>query len=258
MASTTFVDNSSIIYASWLNDINATTYNGTFISSTITPSNLVCNGSVSGTGFTGLVNNTLSAPGQIGNGTPNTGAFTTLSATTPVAVSSGGTGLSTLIANNVILGNGTSAPSFVAPSTTGNVLTSNGTTWISSVPVTGGMTLLGTITTTSGTSQSLTGLTLTGYKQIQCQLNGASISSSGSIQINAKAIMSATTSNVYGIVLIDLTTGYFSANTGDLGGTGTSATFVNNSGLTTASTSITFTASAGTFDNGSILVYGVR
>jgi len=82
MASTTFVDNSSIIYASWLNDINATTYNGTFISSTITPSNLVCNGSVSGTGFTGLVNNTLSAPGQIGNGTPNTGAFTTLSATT--------------------------------------------------------------------------------------------------------------------------------------------------------------------------------
>lgn len=79
MASTTFVDNSSIIYASWLNDINATTYNGTFISSTITPSNLVCNGSVSGTGFTGLVNNTLSAPGQIGNGTPNTGAFTTLS-----------------------------------------------------------------------------------------------------------------------------------------------------------------------------------
>jgi len=79
MASTTFVDNSSIIYASWLNDINATTYSGTFISSTITPSNLVCNGSVSGTGFTGLVNNTLSAPGQIGNGTPNTGAFTTLS-----------------------------------------------------------------------------------------------------------------------------------------------------------------------------------
>jgi hypothetical protein len=79
MASTVFVDNSSIIYASWLNDVNSAVYNGTFISSTITPSNLVCNGSVSGTGFTGLVNNTLSAPGQIGNGTPNTGAFTTLS-----------------------------------------------------------------------------------------------------------------------------------------------------------------------------------
>lgn len=88
MASTTFVDNSSIIYASWLNDINATTYNGTFISSTITPQNLVCNGSVSGTGFTGLVNNTLSAPGQIGNGTPNTGAFTTLSTSGLASLSS--------------------------------------------------------------------------------------------------------------------------------------------------------------------------
>jgi len=79
MASTTFVDNSSIIYASWLNDVNSAVYNGTFISSTISPTNIVCNGSVSGTGFSGLVNNTLTAPGAIGNGTPNTGAFTTLS-----------------------------------------------------------------------------------------------------------------------------------------------------------------------------------
>lgn len=48
-----------------------------------------------------------------------------------LAVSGGGTGLSTLTANNVILGNGTSSPTFVAPGTTGNVLTSNGTTWAS-------------------------------------------------------------------------------------------------------------------------------
>lgn len=52
-----------------------------------------------------------------------------------LGVSGGGTGLTTLTANNVILGNGTSTPSFVAPSTTGNVLTSNGTTWVSSAPV---------------------------------------------------------------------------------------------------------------------------
>lgn len=50
------------------------------------------------------------------------------------AVSSGGTGLSTLTANNVILGNGTSAVQFVAPGTSGNVLTSNGTTWASVTP----------------------------------------------------------------------------------------------------------------------------
>jgi len=48
-----------------------------------------------------------------------------------LSVSGGGTGLSTLTANNVILGNGTSNPTFVAPGTAGNVLTSNGTTWTS-------------------------------------------------------------------------------------------------------------------------------
>ena len=46
----------------------------------------------------------------------------------------GGTGLSTLTANSVIIGNGTSNPTFVAPSSNGNILTSNGTNWISSAP----------------------------------------------------------------------------------------------------------------------------
>ena len=41
--------------------------------------------------------------------------------------SNGGTSTTTLTANNVLLGNGTAAPSFVAPGTNGNVLTSNGT-----------------------------------------------------------------------------------------------------------------------------------
>jgi hypothetical protein len=57
-------------------------------------------------------------------------ALTThVSGTLPV--SNGGTGAATLAANNVLLGNGTSALQAVAPSTNGNVLTSNGTTWIS-------------------------------------------------------------------------------------------------------------------------------
>jgi hypothetical protein len=61
----------------------------------------------------------------------------TLGAALPVA--SGGTNLTTLTANNVILGNGTSSPLFVAPSTTGNVLTSNGTTWTSAAPAPSGI-----------------------------------------------------------------------------------------------------------------------
>jgi hypothetical protein len=56
--------------------------------------------------------------------------------TTPLTVAQGGTGAATLTANNVLLGNGTSAPQVVAPSTNGNVLTSNGTTWVSSAPAT--------------------------------------------------------------------------------------------------------------------------
>ena len=51
--------------------------------------------------------------------------------TSVLPVTSGGTGLSTLTANNVILGNGTSAVQFVAPGTSGNVLQSNGSTWAS-------------------------------------------------------------------------------------------------------------------------------
>lgn len=51
---------------------------------------------------------------------------------TDLAVADGGTGSSSLAANNVLLGNGTSALQAVAPSTSGNVLASNGTTWASS------------------------------------------------------------------------------------------------------------------------------
>jgi len=51
--------------------------------------------------------------------------------TTALTVAQGGTGAATLTANNVVLGNGTSAVQFVAPGSSGNVLVSNGTTWTS-------------------------------------------------------------------------------------------------------------------------------
>ena len=124
MASTTFIDNQTTIYAAWLNDVNNAVYNGVFVSSTITATSMVCTGTASGTGFTNLINNVFASPGAIGSGTPNTGAFTTLSATavtatsitgltTPLSRAQGGTGLS-------------------AAGASGNVLTSNGTNWVSS------------------------------------------------------------------------------------------------------------------------------
>lgn len=54
---------------------------------------------------------------------------------TPVG---GGTGLATIPSGNVLLGNGTSAVSVVAPGTAGNVLTSTGSVWISSAGGGGG------------------------------------------------------------------------------------------------------------------------
>jgi hypothetical protein len=76
-----------------------------------------------------------------GNGTS---AFTagnvnlTSEVTGTLPVGSGGTGAATFTANNVLLGNGTSAFQVVAPGTNGNVLTSNGTTWTSAAPAAGG------------------------------------------------------------------------------------------------------------------------
>lgn len=49
----------------------------------------------------------------------------------PVSVSKGGTGTSTLTTNAVLVGNGTNTVQFVNPGSSGNVLKSDGTKWIS-------------------------------------------------------------------------------------------------------------------------------
>jgi hypothetical protein len=61
----------------------------------------------------------------------------TAGVTGTLPVGNGGTGAATFTANNVLLGNGTSAFQVVAPGTNGNVLTSNGTTWQSTTPAAG-------------------------------------------------------------------------------------------------------------------------
>lgn len=106
---------------------------------------------------------------------------TAANVTGTVAVGNGGTGATTLAANNVLLGNGASAVQTVAPGTTGNVLTSNGTTWSSSAlpanvssisfgsigltpstATTGAVTVAGTL----GTANGGTGLTSFAANQI--------------------------------------------------------------------------------------------
>jgi hypothetical protein len=96
-------------------------------------------GTVTSVGGTGTVNGitltgTVTSSGNLTLGGTLSGVNLTSQVTGTLPVGNGGTGATTLTANNVILGNGTSAPLFVAPGTAGNVLTSNGTTWQSTTP----------------------------------------------------------------------------------------------------------------------------
>lgn len=81
----------------------------------------------------------------------------------PVTASQGGTGQTSLTANNVILGNGSGTVLFVAPGTTGNVLVSNGTTWTSNAAVAVGfpITLGNTSIAASSTTSTVGNLTVT-------------------------------------------------------------------------------------------------
>lgn len=95
--------------------------NGTALSAATAGTDYVAPNGALGTPSSGTLTNTTGLPLSTG-----------VTGTLPVA--NGGTGATTLAANNVILGNGTSAVQVVAPSTAGNVLTSDGTTWQSTTP----------------------------------------------------------------------------------------------------------------------------
>lgn len=71
--------------------------------------------------------------------TPSTSSTGAVTVAGTLAVANGGTGTTSLTANNVLLGNGTSAVQVVAPGSSGNVLTSNGTTWSSQAPAASGI-----------------------------------------------------------------------------------------------------------------------
>ena len=99
--------------------------------------------------------------------TPSTATSGNVTVAGTLGAGNGGTGLSSLTANSVLLGNGSSTIQFVSPGTSGNVLTSNGTNWLSSAASSGGsgLTLIATLVTASpATAISITGLS--SYKSI--------------------------------------------------------------------------------------------
>jgi len=109
--------------------VNGITLTGGTITTTGT---LTLGGTLSGVDLTSQVTGILpTANGGTGSSSTTFVNLTTnVTGTLPVA--NGGTGAASLTANNVVLGNGTSAVQVVAPGTAGNVLTSSGgTTWAS-------------------------------------------------------------------------------------------------------------------------------
>jgi hypothetical protein len=101
-------------------------------------------GTVTSVGGTGTVNGitltgTVTSSGNLTLGGTLANVDLTSQVTGTLPVANGGTGATSLTANYVILGNGTSAVQTVAPSTSGNVLTSNGTTWESTAPAASGI-----------------------------------------------------------------------------------------------------------------------
>ena len=150
--------------------------------------------------------------------------------------------------------------------TSGQVLTSGGASASPSwATPTSGMTLLGTLDTTTGSSQSLSSLTLTNYKQLVFVFRGVShndttgsrdflIGTSTSDDVIVCAAY-ANTSILIGTVWVELSDGKFTSviAAGSAAGTARSGTLT----LRTSSTTISVAPAAGSFDAGSILVYGM-
>lgn len=129
-----------------------------------------------------------------------------------------------------------------------------------------GMTVLGTLTLTGTTSQSLTGLNLTNYKQLLFDVNGVSHNSgtSQTLSIGAADVITGATAgdNIYGNIWVSLWNGIavpsLTRNNTIPAGLATGGMQISQSGYSTATTTITAAISAGSFDAGTIRVYGIR
>lgn len=113
--------------------------------------NVVYAGEIIATGKSLTISNSLTLAGTDGTTMTFPGTSATIARTdaantftgaqtfnTAIGVASGGTGRATLTLNNVLLGNGTTAVQQIAPGSSGNLLTSDGTTWASTAPAASG------------------------------------------------------------------------------------------------------------------------
>ena len=93
-----------------------------------------------------------------------------------LSVANGGTGASSITANNVVLGNGTSPVQTVAPGTDNNVLRSDGTTWVSEA--------LGSMADQNSNSVSITGGSISGITDLAVADGGTGASTASGARTN--------------------------------------------------------------------------
>ena len=149
--------------------------------------------SVGGAGTVTSVNATTAISGLSFTGGPITGAGT-LTLTGTLGVQGGGTGTTSLTSGAVLIGAGTSAVTTVSPGTASNVLTSNGSAWVSQALTAAGVssfnTRTGSVTLTSSDVTTALGYT-------PAATNGSNASGTWAINISGSAstATTATTAN---------------------------------------------------------------
>jgi hypothetical protein len=180
--------------------------NGSFAGNVISASSLSGNGSaISAINASSISSGTIGAAYVSGSYTNVTGLGAITVGTwnaNVISATYGGTGSANLTANNVVLGNGANTVKVVAPGTANNVLTSDGTTWISQAPTGGGGSGAGTITRTdfvASASQTVFTVSYT-VGLIDVYRNGVKLATTDFTATNGTSFTLATAANAGDII----------------------------------------------------------
>jgi len=129
-------------------------------------------------------------------------------------------------------------------------------------PEAGGLTLLGTLTTTSGTARTLSGLDLTGYKFLKFTVDGVGNSSGTDEALELEGVTISdgcrSTQVIRGIGEVDISAGVLTSVIHEAA-LPSSDSYSGSISISNASTSLSFTwSSSGSFDEGEIKIYGMK
>jgi hypothetical protein len=172
-------------------------------------------------------------------------------------------------AGGIAYATSTTALAAIGAGTSGQALVSGGAgapTW--STISSGGMTLLGTLTTTSGTTQTLSSLTLTSYNYILIDYYNIGATTTGWVYVKgnagANAIITANAnqpSGLFGKAVINLSNSFviFDSVAGTIGTVSGGAVGTGETSVSTSTTSLVFSPTGvGTFNKGVVKIYGVK